>query len=208
MPLNGLFFRLGFRRVAHGIEVSAPVLPPSAARYVLDRAEVALALIGQRDPVRLARLRRDTPRVLLGARRVGDACYDAASDLVVLNLEVVGRRETSPTQLALLIVHEAAHARIERTGIRYTPECRVRIERVCRRAELAFAERLPEPDRSWYVEQCRRALVEPPGDYSDEALIEWEAAESIRSGLPKWLVSLLRRLSLRALVRRRGQSGV
>lgn len=204
--LNRLLFRIGRKRLTHGVELAGPVCLPSLAQYALDRVEAAVELIAACDPLRLDRLRRDMPRVLIGVPEVGDACFSPGTGLGVLNLEVVSQKVTTPAQLALLIVHEATHARLHRAGVEYVPELRARIERACVRAELAFAERLPAADRQTHVHSLRAWLEAPPPDFSDEAFIERSTDEARRSGHPEWFVALTRRNQLRALKRQRAQA--
>jgi hypothetical protein len=45
--------------------------------------------------------------------------------------------------VALTIVHAAAHARIRHAGVEYTEKLRSRIEAACVGEEVAFASRLP-----------------------------------------------------------------
>ncbi|HWO40207.1 MAG TPA: hypothetical protein VNO43_00190, partial [Candidatus Eisenbacteria bacterium] len=51
----------------------------------------------------------------------------------------------SASELAAAIVHEAAHARIDRC-VPYREELRDQIEAACIRRELAFARQLPDKD--------------------------------------------------------------
>lgn len=46
--------------------------------------------------------------------------------------------------MASSIIHEGMHARVDRMGVRAQGRDRAREERLCRRAELAFGESLPE----------------------------------------------------------------
>jgi hypothetical protein len=204
--LNAWLFRFGARRVLHGFELAALGVTEAFGRLCLDRAAAALDLIAECDPVRLRRLARDAPRVVVGWVSGADGCFDPATGLVVLDVDTVTRDGMTSPQLARLLVHEATHARIERAGIHYEVARRARIERVCQRAELALAERMLEPDREWHAQAIRDELAAPPEDYSDEAFVERHAAAAKAAGLPPWLVEWGRRRMLRRLVGARGGS--
>lgn len=97
----------------------------------------ALLLIKRTDRARWSRLRRDLKRILL--TKVGGPLYVHPVRGALLR---AGYVRTAPVDyLALTIVHEAMHARLWSRGIGYPAADRERIERICVRAELAFAER-------------------------------------------------------------------
>jgi hypothetical protein len=58
---------------------------------------------------------------------------------------------TETAHIAAAIVHEATHARLWRCGFGYEEDVRQRVEAVCVRREMAFANKLPEgePIRAW-----------------------------------------------------------
>jgi hypothetical protein len=70
-------------------------------------------------------------------------------------------RRVAPLELAMMMVHEATHARLSQHGLAYVGECRQRIERLCVAAEIAFAENVPESDA--LVEKARALLQTPSG---------------------------------------------
>ena len=165
----------------------------------------ALGVISACDPHRTARIAGDVRGVVVGWVSGADGSYDAATNLVALDFDFVSRDGATPEQLALVIVHEATHARIERAGIRYEAEWRAHIERTCERAELRLAERLPEPHRAWYVGHLRESLKAPAQDYSDEAFVEARMAAAHAAGMPEWLVRWARKRALRRLRVRRSR---
>lgn len=71
--------------------------------------------------------------------------------------------------IALSIVHEAAHARLCRSGIYAWPDIRQRIEGVCVREEMRFLRRLGnagwrvEARLDWYTELLKRLDDRRPG---------------------------------------------
>jgi hypothetical protein len=200
-------WRFGRRRRVHGLEAAAPSCTPRLAKHALDRFADAVELLHRYDPRRLTRIRRDLPRIILGGTEAGHAIYSVGLDAAILNLATVTDRGVPVSFLAQSIVHEATHARIARVGIEYSPENRARIERRCVREELAFVERLPEPDRELAASSLRDWLASPSHDFSYEAWIERVADGLRESGLPEWFVQMARRARLRQLdrARRAGQ---
>ena len=197
MRLNALIYRFSAKRDIHSFRVAVPALTSSYKRRIFDRIEAAIELIHRYDRRRLERAARDMPRIVAGFPDTGDACYDTIDALGILKLQTVARRDITPEQLALCIVHEATHARIERCGIRYEPQRRVRIERACIQAELAFAQRLPADESEWYTRYLSDKLQSPPSDdHSDAAFIHRYADEAFRAGVPAWLVDRARRRAL------------
>ncbi|MEM9726138.1 MAG: hypothetical protein AAF909_11825 [Pseudomonadota bacterium] len=135
----GLKLRVYGRWTSAQGEAEAGGSPP----HVTPTLENALDLIAAHDPV----LARRLPHLFHGGLWV-------RPHLEVLGQFNIARRacELSDTlfsppygvaDVALSLVHEAAHARIEAAGIGYgpDPERRARIERVCVRRERAFARR-------------------------------------------------------------------
>jgi hypothetical protein len=115
----------------------------------------ALTLIGLHAPLRLARIKRDIRRLLIiGA---GAAEYWPRAEGIAIARASLA--ELGPEELALVLVHEATHARVQRAGIPYLPALRERIERLCVAQEVAFAERLSEPQE--WVKFAERKLASP-----------------------------------------------
>lgn len=99
------------------------------------------------------------------------------------------RRNPLP-RLAMVIVHEATHARLADRGIRYVPEERGRIEEECVAAEIRFAERLPQSAE--YVAFARRALDNPW--WTEEKLKDRRRKEWVEAFVPKWALALRAKL--------------
>jgi hypothetical protein len=155
----------------------------AVASALFDQIGAALQLIVTTDPRRYARIRRDLKRVLLTLASGGQ--YLPRLETCRIGIDYV--RRSSPLEVAMMIVHEATHARLWRAGYRYEAANRGRIERICVRAETTFAARIPGSavaiaqterllEREWWTreEHQRRSLVE------------------LRTlGCPQWLVRLL-----------------
>ena len=112
-------------------------------------------------------------------------------------------------KIANSIVHEATHARLWRCGIGYQEELRAQVEATCFRRERAFAAKLPHGEQ--IREQAERKLAAYANqDYwTDEAFraryIEGAVEVSRYTGMPEWLVRILRsRLSRRLRLKRGG----
>jgi len=103
------------------------------------KVSLALDLIGLHAPRRLGQVQRELRWVILVA---GSANHF----LPGLRAHVVGAREireASPEFLAVSLVHEATHARLERLGFRFKPEREWRIEALCVDEAASLAARLP-----------------------------------------------------------------
>jgi hypothetical protein len=72
-----------------------------------------------------------------------NARYVPQWKLCALDEDALCAPGTTAVQVAGWIVHEATHARLHAAGIGYDSQNMERIERICVRAQLAFAERVP-----------------------------------------------------------------
>ena len=150
-------------RVAVGVQVadwrSTHRDPP-----VVDAIVEGLELLHRLEPLRVGRFRREMPRVILLDVLRGPAVAGFAPGARACYLD--GRflagapAGTRPALVALLLVHEATHARLDRLRPLPWPRSVVhRIERVCLRQELVFAARLPVPPyggfRRWVADKAR-----------------------------------------------------
>jgi hypothetical protein len=151
------------------------------------RIDEALQIIDHFAPARFDRLRRDVRRILLRRMPGLQGKYWPALDAVVLDREFVQRRGNA--LIALVLVHEATHARLEHAGFRYHPEMRARIERICTRAEIALAERMPGSEVA--LTRLNRALDR--AGPTDQQLVQYHLAEAQAAGSPAWVLHLLRR---------------
>jgi hypothetical protein len=151
-----------------------------------EKTRAALALIKLRDPRRLARMQRQMPRILLVPQ--GGEFFDPGVRTYVMDRQVM--RSRSPEEVALAIVHESTHARLRRLSLRPYPGDPARIEALCVREEVAFAELLPDADR--LVEYARDKLQRPW--WGEQQRTERYEHYMTGIGVPKWIVSIRRRL--------------
>ena len=196
---------LSKRRVVLGIRVYAFIDIEQRDEVIL-RVQQALECLAHFNEAPLRRARNDLR--LIWVRHLPEALgqYDAGLRACELDSKHVLDPESTAESLASTIVHEATHARIRSCGIRSTDLSRARIERACRKAQLAFAVRLPNadpviaqvtpwdnvPDEYW----DSSAIVRRAGKEHLKALKELEA--------PRWFVKALRRLVARRLRSNRG----
>jgi hypothetical protein len=162
----------------------------------LRRVEEALRLIKQYDARCYFRITRDLKRIWVNLVPDAIACYQRSLQACVLDERYVLSEKTTPQRLALTIIHEATHARLERCGLDYELKLRPRIEAVCLRRELAFVSKLPNGAelRDELVRTLEWSTANP--DYYsnlhfEERWIEGEAGALRYLGAPEW--NMLRR---------------
>jgi hypothetical protein len=164
-------------------------------RELLDKVGAAVALLALHDPVRLRRIRRDLKRILIYWLHGALGSYYQPLEMCLLDSDFITRPTTSPAMIAATIVHEATHARLDRWGFGYAESIRPRVERVCARAELAFAARIP--DGQSVVAGAQAILAAPDTYWSDQeharAEVKGLRNDLDRLALPKWLDRWLRR---------------
>lgn len=120
---------------------------------IYDRVGASLRMIRELAPLRWRRIQRDVRRIAVFQPPTGG--YGEFSPVMRAILlqpaYVLDRPEAS---VALLIVHEATHARLRNRGLRYLPDVRARHERICIRQEIELARKFPdEPQRAYYLER-------------------------------------------------------
>lgn len=137
----------------------------------LTKTQRALDLIHKRDPLRFNRVRREVKWVVnselptLGMyRRPGRVCY---VDFGRWNFDE--HPEWSLRDLASTIVHEATHGHLHSKYIAHTKAVRIRVERVCWRAEMRFLNHLND---RWADELKRDFDATPWIEYYELGLLE------------------------------------
>jgi hypothetical protein len=141
LPLSRPVVRRALRRGTRGEYGPFSIIVDSATRAPLWEAieaiERAFSLIEQYDPVAARGVGRDLRTLYISdARRAGylldlRVCVITSTDLAA-----------GPEHLALLLVHEAMHARIGNAGIGWWPSVEGRIEALCIKQELRLLSRL------------------------------------------------------------------
>lgn len=143
----------GFEVRNYATETLSPML--------FEKIAAALDLIGQYEPRRFARIRRDLKRVVIVDWSGSRAAYLFRSKSCFLQLSHV--QNTSSAMIAVSLVHEATHCRLEEAGIHYWPDLQTRIEQRCIREEISFANRLPRatyPGTDALIGQLSRMMLE------------------------------------------------
>lgn len=155
----------------------------AVAPQLLDHVVAALSLIQEMDPRRFRRIEGDLHRIFI--RRGGGSSYRSLTEVCVLEADLV--RTAPPANLALTVVHEAAHARIFKRGIRYRPDLAERIEARCVKEQIAFTRRLG--NAGWAVEPMlryfERRLAGPAR--TPEAIHAWRMRALKARNAPVWL---------------------
>ena len=122
---------------------------------VFQRLAQVLDLIERFDPGRLRRMRRYCKRIYIVPGGASEGSYWRSTNACALHVNHI--LSDSVLSVAMTIVHEAMHARIELAGIRYVSGRRMRIENACVRQELEFAELVPESGPE--MQEARMALA-------------------------------------------------
>jgi hypothetical protein len=140
------------------------------AERVLPRVESALVLIKKHDRQRYDRIVADLDRIWVRLLTTSVAQFSPPWQACLLDERFVLGDSTDTAHIAAAIVHEATHARLWRYGFGYDEDVRQRVEEVCVRREVAFANKLPEgePIRAWAAD----ALALPPSYWTNVAAQE------------------------------------
>jgi hypothetical protein len=165
----------------------------------LSHVERALVLIREHSPLHYSRILRDLKRVWVSLLPDGLAGYKHSLGACVLDERFLADPETSVARIASAIVHEATHARLERCGVGYAEDQRARIEAVCFRRELSFANRLPD---SLTLQQSIKEYLDwyaahPEyfhDDRADQRTTSGEADMLHHVGTPDWLIRVMPQL--------------
>jgi hypothetical protein len=188
------------RRTIHGVLVGADGTGASGPdEALLSRVAGGLDLIAIHDPSSLHRLQRHLRRILVELDLYAAMHYMSQFDACIVNADFVMRADTTTTDIASCLIHEATHARLDHAGVEYTENIRGRIERICCNAELRFLRRVPNAkDAIDRVERAtRRTAVE--GEWSNQRLREQYHQSRIqalrRVGCPEWIIRFVQRLA-------------
>ncbi len=194
--LGRLWFRIIWRwsvtRTLHGIRVA--VFEPDNAAQCFDRLDAALGLIARYDPTTFESIRKHFAGVLVfGIERYRAAHWNENAHLCVITYVYVQSATVRAEDVALTLVHENMHARLDGAGVEYKEGRRAPIEVLCAMAELAFARRLPL-DRNLAqrvegrVEEWARRGEE---SWSDRAKKAAKLEHLRQLGTPRWIVALV-----------------
>jgi hypothetical protein len=107
------------------------------------RVEGALLLIKQHSPLHYSRILKNLERIWIFLLPQSRAVYNSSLRACVLDERYVANPATGIEQIALTIVHESTHSKLDHCGVKYQEQLRTRIEAICKRRELALAAQLP-----------------------------------------------------------------
>src|SRR5262245_47208244 len=178
--------RFSDRRQIHGLQVAVLEKDPKSVEAVFGKIGEALGLVRHHDARAFNELVSHTRGVFVFGTTGGDAAeWWRDEGLVVMQPEYASDANASPLALAVILVHEATHAWLERRGFEYAVDRRARLERICDRRALRLARRLPDAEYlvSWLQQEQR-----PREHLADEAFHQRAVAELLRLGAPLWFV--------------------
>jgi len=162
-PLLKVAQRMDIWSSVDGVRVGA--LSPDRAMGVRAKVRLmdALKLIRTNSPQRYLRICRDMRSILAIAPRSNRdiyATYTPGLRMCIVNAYMAANDSIAIEELAAVIVHEAAHARLWKRGVRHTRRVLTRIEYVCLKEEIVFLKRLScTEDLVHAIERKRASLV-------------------------------------------------
>ena len=149
MTLQSLLVLFGYqlldRMTIRGLDARIDAETKQQRQDIADKVDAALALIAKYAPVRFDCLRRDMKRLFIGPTAYR-AVWISELAMCLVRREYAQDQATAPARLALTLVHEGTHARLDRAGFGDGESVRARIEAACVQAEIIFASRLPAAD--------------------------------------------------------------
>jgi hypothetical protein len=117
----------------------------SSGQIAFPKIDQALNLISKFDSRSYFRIQRDIEKMWVSAMGPDYAAeWIDELKMCVFNRDHICRADISADEVASTIIHEATHARLSRFKISYKEEKRIRIEKICFKAQIAFAKRLPD----------------------------------------------------------------
>ncbi len=159
-------------------------------------AESAFALIKHHDPVQYRRICRHLKRIWVTLIPTYGGWYNPQLGACVLNEKYVLSKEASVEKIALTIVHEATHARLQHLGIQYDEKKRSSIENICMGREVALLRRLPGCEKLLsQAEHKRQYYAKNPEFFSDPEFRRRYAENSVIAlrdlGVPSWPIKVI-----------------
>lgn len=169
--------------VVHGVPVEVlNSRADIATADVIERLDASLALIGQHQPWRLRHLQRDI-RAIRVERYACRGAFSPSERVIITELTFLARRDITAAPVASSILHEGVHARVHamtefialRSGAYPRERDSAREERLCRRAELAFGESLPDEVGAPVIERAQASLA--LDDVGVAPRVDWHEAQ-------------------------------
>ena len=193
----GFFWRFARRTVTRGCDVRVWLSSERSAAPCVAKVAAALELIEWHDPQRFRRMQKDLTSIFIAGGFSGYGCYVPELKMCALNQLYVEPEDFTAAEMAMVIIHEATHARLHQAGIRIDRALSARIEHRCFTEELSFAARLPDtPILAREVLHLRHSVG---GITTPEAWGSQQITALRDLGTPEWLVRSYGRIVLRAV---------
>lgn len=173
---------LSKKRTIGGVQIRVASAQDQAER-IFHKVEAALRLVDTYAPELYDRLCSDVRYIQFSEASGGHYIVGTATCRIGIDFAM----RVNDLELAMMIVHEATHARIAKEGLKYSPDHREEIERRCVDAEITFAARIPDSQHA--VQKVRDLLRTKwwETSTSDTQM----ASELTGRGIPEWLVKRL-----------------
>lgn len=150
----------------------------------------AIGLLAGVQPYRLAQVRRYL-RWLIVSYTGGSGEYWYGMGVCVLDADYI--EASAPIDIAMLLVHEMTHGRLDKRRIRTTSANHDRIEELCVKAELELADQLPEGTD--LVVRVRRRLEQRWWD--DSQHVARQRRRLVQHRAPRWIMRMYDRVARR-----------
>jgi len=169
--------------------IIAMLFPDKTCPAVFSKIDQALNLISETDPRRYLQIRRDVKKIWVSPAPGCCAQWMDELQICILDRDYFCQADVLPPEVALAIVHESTHARLDRLKIQYTEDIRERVERVCIKSEIAFAKRLPDGQKFVDIAESRLQI---PKSYWTNAQFQQRDLDTLAELRKKtWLARIL-----------------
>jgi hypothetical protein len=168
------------------------------------KIDQALNLISELDPRRYHQIKRDVKKIWVYIAPGYYAQWMNELQTCILDRDYFCRTNVSPAELALTLVHEATHARLDKLKIKYTEEIRHRVEQLCVKSEIAFAKRLPNGQKFVEIAESR---LQTPESYWTNAQFQQRDLDTLAELRKKsWVARILYPIVKRRVDKRNARS--
>jgi hypothetical protein len=180
-------YRWSPKRTLFGIPTAVLFLTSDKERQtVFSKVEQALFLIQLHAPVRFRQVQRDIGCIFVAGDASTSAQFVRDLRMCEFFIRYVLSPQTSESEIASTLVHEAAHARLFRLRVGANAELH-RVEHACYRAERVFCRRLPgEVD---LIERATTMMDAEPAMFSAAARVEAQVRALHRLKIPRWFAA-------------------
>src|SRR5688572_1570111 len=182
---------------AEGVAVVDRYSPDEQSNRVLQEMRRALWFIHEADPITWRRLVKYVDRITIMPLRARGYFVRERREIILQGSLVAAG---NPSDVALTLVHELAHARVAAANIySVTREQRTREEVLCERRVRAFISRVAQSDPAWADYRDQRLAQPLPTALPIHDLRDLRRADTVEGlkhlGAPAWLVRVFERLT-------------